>query len=210
MPYMSYTLVSGALVVVGAVVGVVFHLVGHRGGRIPAWCFVARTRTRELFLYCAIVGGTTVVGTWADGRSSSALEDAPAVLFLIAGLLAVWALVRLGVGGWHVVRGDLHETHGRWTAVGSERGDDGSILWEEYLEVAGHHARIDTPSSRRPPEIRAPADERATEGRVWVHGIVREGAPISVWIGSRLVHTKEAEVGGLSVVAAREAENLRD
>ncbi len=180
----------------------VAHCREHKNGNIPAGCVAFKLdRTRRIG-YMGL-GTFSGVAALMASRIESIAAALPVALFTIAVGLTVLGSEQVRRSSSMAAR-ELSDGWGRYVEAATGMDQFGQTLWENYLEVSGCVAKLEEVGGRKPPELRAPAAERARSVRVLIRGEVREGRGITVHLDGRWQTTQPAEIGTLEEISRRE------
>lgn len=194
--------VSGAGAVVAAAWCTISHMVAHKHGRVPAMC-LSRKLDRTRYWAYLMLGGLQGAGIYYATGLDTVAGRVPLAVFGIGSLLVNWGTFRMWRMNARVAKAVV-EHRGRYVEAATGTDTYGGVLWEKYVEVAGHTVKLDETGSGVGPGIRGPANERAEPVIVLVRGDLVEDKVAHVHIFGRWLETGPAERGTLDKVAARE------
>ena len=137
----------------------VAHYREHRNGNIPAGCVAFKLDKTRQIGYMGLGTFSGVAGLMAS-RIESIAAALPVALFIIAVGLAVLGSEQVRRSSSIAAR-ELSEGWGWYVEAATGMDQFGQTLWEKYLEVNGYIAKLEEVGGRKPPELRAPAAERA-------------------------------------------------
>jgi hypothetical protein len=180
----------------------------HKNEEIPKSCIAHKLQRKTIITYQVFGGAGFLVSYLIFKRDGVDIDKIPGLFFMAVGtfsLMGVIKTIKETTKG-----GNIHEKLLTVVEAGTDIDRFGGVVYSTYIIQGGRSGKLDEVPSSKPPQLRAPADERAEVKKLLIRGEIKTGEPMWVRLGERWVRTKPVEDLSLREISEIEAGRIGD